>query len=48
MTTRAPSKFMQLYSAEDARRGRNDPCPWGSGYKAEFIVGSGPAQGRAG
>ena len=30
---RAPSEIMQLYAAEDAARGRNDPCTCGSGKK---------------
>ncbi len=30
---RAPAEIMGLYAAEDARRGRNDPCPCGSGRK---------------
>jgi uncharacterized protein len=30
---RAPSEIVALYRAEDARRGRNDPCPCGSGLK---------------
>jgi len=29
----APSQIVQLYAAEDARRGRNDPCTCGSGRK---------------
>jgi len=29
----APSQIVQLYAAEDARRGRNDPCTCGSGKK---------------
>ena len=30
---RAPSELIQLYAAEDAKRGRNDPCTCGSGRK---------------
>ena len=30
---RAPSELVQRYAAADARRGRNDPCPCGSGRK---------------
>jgi len=30
---RAPSEIVQLYAAEDAKRGRNDPCTCGSGRK---------------
>ena len=30
---RAPSELVRWYAAEDARRGRNDPCPCGSGRK---------------
>jgi uncharacterized protein len=30
---RAPSEIMAAYAAADARRGRNDPCPCGSGRK---------------
>ncbi len=30
---RAPSELMRSYGAQDARRGRNDPCPCGSGRK---------------
>jgi uncharacterized protein len=30
---RAPSELVQRYKAEDSRRGRNDPCPCGSGRK---------------
>ena len=31
-TARPPSS-MRLYAAQDARRGRNDPCTCGSGRK---------------
>jgi uncharacterized protein YecA (UPF0149 family) len=30
---RAPAEIVELYAAEDARRGRNDPCSCGSGRK---------------
>ena len=30
---RAPAEIVQLYAAEDAKRGRNDPCTCGSGRK---------------
>jgi uncharacterized protein len=30
---RAPAELMALYASEDAARGRNDPCPCGSGRK---------------
>jgi uncharacterized protein len=30
---RAPSELMRQYAAADSRRGRNDPCPCGSGRK---------------
>ena len=30
---RAPAEVVHGYAAEDARRGRNDPCPCGSGRK---------------
>ena len=30
---RAPSEIVQVYAADDARRGRNDPCACGSGRK---------------
>jgi SEC-C motif len=30
---RAPSELMRRYAAADARRGRNDACPCGSGRK---------------
>jgi uncharacterized protein len=35
----APSEIMQLYAAEDARRGRNDPCTCGSGRKWKHCHG---------
>ena len=30
---RAPSELVRRYAAADSRRGRNDPCPCGSGRK---------------
>ena len=42
---RAPSEIVQLYAAEDARRGRNDPCTCGSGPKWKHCHGS-RAKGR--
>jgi uncharacterized protein len=42
---RAPSEIVQLYAAEDARRGRNDPCTCGSGRKWKHCHGE--TQGRA-
>ena len=36
---RAPSSIMDLYAAEDARRGRNDPCTCGSGRKWKLCHG---------
>jgi len=30
---RAPSEIVGITLAEDARRGRNDPCPCGGGRK---------------
>ncbi len=41
---RAPSEIVQLYAAEDARRGRNDPCTCGSGRKWKQCHGSGERQ----
>jgi uncharacterized protein len=35
----APSEIVQLYAAEDARRGRNDPCTCGSGRKWKHCHG---------
>jgi uncharacterized protein len=36
---RAPSEIRGLYAAEDARRGRNDPCSCGSGRKWKHCHG---------
>jgi len=35
----APSQIVHLYAAEDARRGRNDPCSCGSGRKWKHCHG---------
>jgi len=48
---RAPSELMATYASEDARRGRNDPCPCGSGNKWKRCHGAppaGPAIGEGG
>jgi uncharacterized protein YecA (UPF0149 family) len=44
---RAPAELMTRYAAEDARiaaelrgRGRNDPCPCGSGRKVKHCHGA--------
>jgi uncharacterized protein YecA (UPF0149 family) len=37
--SRAPSVIVQLYAAEDAKRGRNDPCACGSGRKWKHCHG---------
>jgi len=36
---RAPSEIVSLYAAEDAHRGRNDPCTCGSGRKRKHCHG---------
>ena len=36
---RAPPEVMDLYAAQDARRGRNDPCTCGSGRKWKHCHG---------
>jgi uncharacterized protein len=38
---RAPSEIVRLYAAEDAKRGRNDPCTCGSGRKWKNCHGGG-------
>jgi serine-type anaerobic sulfatase-maturating enzyme len=38
---RAPSEITSLYAAEDAKRGRNDPCTCGSGRKWKHCHGAG-------
>ena len=42
---RAPSELMEAIAAEDAKRGRNDPCPCGSGTKWKRCHGA-PVAGR--
>jgi uncharacterized protein len=37
---RAPSELVRVYAAEDAARGRNDPCTCGSGRKWKHCHGS--------
>ncbi|MGE5227847.1 MAG: anaerobic sulfatase maturase [Planctomycetaceae bacterium] len=37
---RAPAELMARYAAEDARRGRNDPCTCGSGRKWKHCHGA--------
>jgi serine-type anaerobic sulfatase-maturating enzyme len=37
---RAPAELMQLYAATDANRGRNEPCPCGSGRKWKHCHGA--------
>ena len=37
---RAPSELVGVYAAEDARRGRNDPCTCGSGNKWKHCHGA--------
>jgi uncharacterized protein len=39
----APAQIMRLYAAEDARRGRNEPCTCGSGRKWKHCHGASPA-----
>jgi uncharacterized protein len=43
---RAPAEIMQRYAAEDAKRGRNDPCTCGGGEKWKRCHGAGPASSR--
>ena len=45
----APAEIVHVYAAEDARRGRNDPCTCGSGRKLKHCHGGPPpsAEGRA-
>ena len=40
---RAPSELMGRYAAQDARRGRNEPCTCGSGRKWKHCHGAPPA-----
>ena len=39
-TNRAPAELMAVVTAEDAKRGRNDPCTCGSGRKWKQCHGS--------
>ena len=39
---RAPAELMGVYAAEDAQRGRNEPCTCGSGRKWKHCHGAGP------
>ena len=41
----APSAIVSRYAAEDARRGRNDPCTCGSGRKWKRCHGAEPVAG---
>ena len=45
---RAPAELMQLYAADDANRGRNEPCTCGSGRKWKHCHGAGTARGGDG
>jgi uncharacterized protein len=38
----APAELMTRYARQDARRGRNDPCPCGSGRKWKHCHGAEP------
>jgi uncharacterized protein len=40
---RAPSELVHVFAAQDAKRGRNDPCPCGSGRKWKSCHGAPPA-----
>ena len=42
---RAPSELIRRYAAADSRRGRNDPCPCGSGRKWKHCHQRPPAAG---
>ena len=44
---RAPSEIVRLYAAEDAKRGRNDPCTCGSRPQVEALPRRRPDGGRA-
>jgi uncharacterized protein len=43
---RAPAEIARVYAAEDARRGRNEPCTCGSGRKWKHCHGAHPAAAR--
>ena len=40
----APAELMTAYAQQDSRRGRNDPCPCGSGRKWKHCHGTEPAR----
>jgi uncharacterized protein len=44
---RAAAEIMYAYAAEDATRGRNDPCSCGSGAKFKRCHGDRPLPTRA-
>jgi uncharacterized protein len=37
---RAPSDLVHVFAAEDAKRGRNEPCTCGSGHKWKHCHGT--------
>ncbi len=37
---RAPSELVRTYAADDAKRGRNEPCTCGSGRKWKHCHGA--------
>jgi uncharacterized protein len=41
---RAPAELMTAYARQDAQRGRNDPCPCGSGLEWKRCHGTEPAR----
>jgi uncharacterized protein YecA (UPF0149 family) len=43
----APAGLMRTYAAQDAMRGRNDPCPCGNGRKWKHCHGTRPAGRQA-
>jgi serine-type anaerobic sulfatase-maturating enzyme len=45
---RAPSELASRYAADDSRRGRNDPCPCGSGRKWKRCHQLAPATSHSG
>ena len=45
---RAPAELMRIYAADDAKRGRNEPCTCGSGRKWKHCHGRMPARGGDG
>jgi uncharacterized protein YecA (UPF0149 family) len=40
---RAPAELMRVYAKQDSHRGRNDPCPCGTGRKWKHCHGTRPA-----